>query len=447
MLYALGVVVFAIGLLVSIALHEVGHMLPAKKFGVKVPQYMVGFGPTVWSRTRGETEYGLKALPVGGYVRLIGMVPPADLRSPRVQQAGRRWPRWSPRLRRMVEEYRAANRRDLDPADEGREFWRLTPGKKIVVMVSGPLMNLLIFLVLMVVLLGGVGLVHDDPTTTIGTVTKCVTPANATQAQVDACTQTNSPAAVAGFKPGDRVVAINGTAVSNWDEVISVIERSPGQRLSVVVDRAGHQLTLTPTPVQNLKYVEDTDGNVTDQTHTVGFLGVSSTVHHYYKPVSLTAIPRQVLDSVGAGFSALGQYPAKLKSLWQTVFEGKPRDPEGAIGVVGVSRIGGDIASSNEFGFQDKVVTLLGLLASVNLLLFLFNMLPLLPLDGGHVVGAVVEAGKRGYARLKGRSSRRIFVDTAQMAPIMYAVAVVLIGVTLLTFYADIVHPVKLVGG
>lgn len=446
MLYAVGVVVFAIGLLFSIALHEAGHMLPAKKFGVKVPQYMVGFGPTLWSRKRGETEYGVKALPVGGYVRLIGMVPPAG-RSDRPERSRRHRLHWPPRVRRIVEEYRAANRKDLDPADEGREFWRLTPGKKIVVMVSGPFMNLLIFLVLMVVLLGAVGLAHDDPTTTIGTVTKCVTPANATQAQIKACTQTNSPAAVAGFKPADRVLAINGKPISTWDQAIAIIEASPGRQLSVLVDRGGQQLTLTPTPVDNVKYVLDANGNVTSQTHTVGFLGLSAAVHHYYKPMSLTAIPRQIVDSVGSGFSALGQYPSKLKSLWQTDFQGKPRDPQGAIGVVGVSRIGGDIASSNQFGLQDKIVTLLGLLASVNLLLFLFNMLPLLPLDGGHVVGAVVEAGKRGYARLKGRSSRRIFVDTAQMAPVMYAVAIILIGVTLLTFYADIVHPVKLVGG
>jgi membrane-associated protease RseP (regulator of RpoE activity) len=446
MLYAVGVILFAVGLLVSIALHELGHMIPAKKFGVKVPQYMVGFGPTVWSRTRGETEYGLKAIPLGGYVRLIGMVPPSDLGTSSSEQQGRRW-RWPTRLATVVEEYRAANRRDLDPADSGREFWRLTPGKKITVMVSGPLMNLLIFLLLMVVLLGAVGKVHDDATTTIGSVTKCVTPANATAAQIQACTATNSPAAVAGFKPGDRFVSVNGTPISSWDQLVSIVEASPGRQLSVVVDRAGQHLTLTPTPVENLKYVTNAAGDNTAATHVVGFLGLAPTDHHYYTRVGITHIPGQIASGVGSGFAALGHYPEKLKSLWGTVFEGKQRDPAGAIGVVGVSRIGGDIASSNQFDLQDKAVTLLGLLASVNLLLFIFNMLPLLPLDGGHVVGAVLEAGKRGWARVRGRSSRRIFVDTAQMAPIMYAVAFVLIGVTLLTFYADIVHPVKLIGG
>lgn len=435
MLYAVGVILFAIGLLVSIALHEVGHMVPAKKFGVKVPEYMVGFGPTVWSRKRGETEYGLKAIPLGGYVKLIGMVPP-----PSEDVRRSRWPK---RLATLVEDFRGSARRDLDPADASREFYRLTPGKKMIVMLSGPFMNLGIFLVLMVALLGGVGMAHDDATTTVSVVTKCVAPANATQAQLTACTQTNSPAALAGFKPGDKLVSVNGAPIDKWDTVIAAIETSAGRQITVVVDRDGQQVTLTPTPVANVKYVNDTG----TATHVVGYLGLAPTNHHYYKRVAMTAVPGQIVDSLGQGVAALGHYPEKIKSLFGTVFEGKTRDPEGAIGVVGVSRIGGEIASTNQFGLEDKTVLLLGLLASVNLLLFFFNMLPLLPLDGGHVVGAFAEACKRGWARIHGRSSKRIFVDTAQMAPIMYAVAFVLIGVTVLTLYADIVHPVKLTGG
>ena len=146
------------------------------------------------------------------------------------------------------------------------------------------------------------------------------------------------------------------------------------------------------------------------------------------------------------------------------MFNGKPRDPEGAIGIIGIGRLGGDVASSHQIDVQEKTYALFGLLASVNLLLFFFNLLPLLPLDGGHVAGAIVEAAKRGMARLRlrslargggsdidvdaaGRARKAIYVDTAQMLPIMYGVASVLILVTLLTFYADIVHPVKLLGG
>jgi membrane-associated protease RseP (regulator of RpoE activity) len=225
----------------------------------------------------------------------------------------------------------------------------------------------------------------------------------------------------------------------------------------MVIDRDGTQRTVTVTPVRNLKFV---DGS-TSKTKEAGFLGVSPTNHHYYTGVSITAVPRKIGDQMGQGFSALGRYPQKIGSLWDTVFHGKPRDASGAIGVVGIGRIGGEIAETNQFDLQDKIVTLVSLLASVNLLLFLFNLLPLLPLDGGHVAGAIVEGTRRGWARLRvrkkapvldsdgGATAARspIYVDTAQMLPVMYMVASVLIVLTLLTFYADIFKPVQLFGG
>src|SRR6185312_2476375 len=148
MLYALGVIIFAVGLLLSIALHEVGHMVPAKKFGVKVTQYMVGFGPTLFSRKKGDTEYGIKAIPLGGYIRMIGMVPP------RADGKVSRWPR---RLATAVEDFRQMSRAEVGPEDEERQFYRLTPGKKMIVMLGGPSMNLLIFLVLFIVLITTLG--------------------------------------------------------------------------------------------------------------------------------------------------------------------------------------------------------------------------------------------------------------------------------------------------
>ena len=176
LLYTLGVLVFAIGLLLSIALHEIGHMVPAKKFGVKVTQYMVGFGPTLWSRKRGDTEYGIKAIPLGGYIRMIGMVPP------RADGKRSRWPR---RMATAVEDFRQVSRAEIDPQDEHRQFYRLTPGKKMIVMLGGPCMNLLIFLVLSVVLLTTIGVQHERTTTTVGAVDKCVVPATSAAAQPD----------------------------------------------------------------------------------------------------------------------------------------------------------------------------------------------------------------------------------------------------------------------
>src|SRR5581483_667714 len=211
MLYALGVLIFALGLLLSIALHEVGHMVPAKKFGVKVTQYMVGFGPTVWSRKKGDTEYGIKGIPLGGYIRMIGMVPPrAD---------GKVW-RWPRRLATAIEDFRQMSRAEVEPADEDRQFYRLTPGKKMIVMLGGPCMNLLIFLVLTVVLLTTLGLSHEDETTTVGTVLKCVVPATSKAAQNGTCPAGAPKTPARGqLKPGDTFVSIDGTRVTGWDQL------------------------------------------------------------------------------------------------------------------------------------------------------------------------------------------------------------------------------------
>jgi membrane-associated protease RseP (regulator of RpoE activity) len=446
-LYALGVLIFVVGLLLSIALHEVGHMVPAKAFGVKVTQYMVGFGPTMWSRKRGDTEYGVKAIPLGGYIRMIGMVPP------RADGARSRWPT---RVATAVEEFRHVSRAEVQPGDEPREFYRLTPGKKMIVMLGGPSMNLAIYLVLTVLLFSVLGKPHDDPTTTVGTISKCVYPATAAEAKQSDCTTPNSPAYKAALQPGDTLVSLAGTPITDWDRAVAIIEASPGKALSMTVLRDGVNVPLTITPVENVKYANDTG----TKTKTAGFIGVSPKFHHYYQQLGITEIPGQIGSQLSQGVRALGSYPEKIGSLWNTVFHNKPRDPAGAIGVVGIGRLGGDLAQTNQLDVQDKVFSLIGLLASVNLLLFLFNLLPLLPLDGGHVAGALVEAAKRGRARLQARSAvpvgpdgtpapprPQIFVDTAQMLPVMYAVASVLIVLTLLTLYADIVKPVSLGGG
>jgi membrane-associated protease RseP (regulator of RpoE activity) len=447
MLYTLGVLIFAIGLLISIALHEIGHMVPAKKFGVKVTQYMVGFGPTLWSRKRGDTEYGLKAIPLGGYIRMIGMVPP------RADGKVSRWPR---RMATSIEDFRRVSRAEVQPGDGPREFYRLTPGKKMIVMLGGPSMNLVIYLVLTVGLFGILGMPHDDATTTVSSVSKCVVAANAPAAEQTQCPTPNSPAARAGLLPKDKIVSLAGTPIGTWDDAVKIIEASPGKTLPMVVQRDGKDVALKVTPVTNVKFAND----AATKTKTAGFIGVGPVIHHFYRPLGITQIPGQVVDQFSTGLRALGSYPEKIGSLYNTVFHNKPRDINGAIGVVGIGRIGGDLAQTNRLDVQDKVFSLISLLASVNLLLFFFNLLPLLPLDGGHVAGALVEAAKRGRARLKARMSPKvvgadgtapparqpIFVDTAQMLPVMYAVASVLIVLTLLTFYADIVKPVNLFG-
>jgi membrane-associated protease RseP (regulator of RpoE activity) len=450
LLYTLGVLIFAFGLLLSIALHEIGHMVPAKKFGVKVTQYMVGFGPTLWSRRRGDTEYGLKAIPLGGYIRMIGMVPP------RADGKRSRWPR---RMATAVEDFRQVSRAEVQPQDEDRQFYRLTPGKKIIVMLGGPTMNLLIFLVLFVILLLTLGKPHTNETTQISSVEKKVVCADPSRAQQDLCPKNPVRAPAFGnLKPGDRVLSVDGTPITSWDQLVSIIEPSAGQRLSIVVERNGADVTVHVMPVKNVKYANATG----TRTKVAGFLGIGPVVQRTYVPLSLGQVPGAIGSDIKLGLDALGQYPHKIASLWGTVVENKPRDPNGAVGVVGIGRISGDYARSDLLSVQDKVFLLINLLASVNLLLFFFNLLPLLPLDGGHVAGALVEAAKRGWARLTERrrpqqvgpdgmpvprERKQIFVDTASMLPVMYGVASVLILLTLLTLYADIVKPINPIGG
>jgi membrane-associated protease RseP (regulator of RpoE activity) len=454
-LYAVGVLIFAVGLLASIALHEIGHMVPAKRFGVKVTQYMVGFGPTLWSRRRGDTEYGIKAIPLGGYIRMIGMVPP------RADGSRSRWPR---RMATAVEEFRAVSRAEVTAADEDRQFYRLTPGKKIIVMLGGPTMNLLIWAVLTVVLLSTLGQPHSEPTTTVNAVVQCVVPANSTAAQGTNCPANATKAPAYGvLKPGDEITSVNGAAIHAWSDAVSIIENSAGKPLTVGLIRNGAATTVTLTPVPNVKYV---DGSTT-QTKRAGYIGVESTLRSYFVRTDPAQVPGQLVNQVTQGLHAIGDYPSKIGNLFGTVFEGKPRDPTGAVGIVGIGRLSGDFAQSSRFDLQEKVFLLVSMLAGVNLLLFFVNLLPLLPLDGGHVAGAIVEATKRGFARLRARprrhsaaalpasaaartgaepdvKTRPIYVDTAQMLPVMYGVASILIVITLLVVYADIVSPIRL---
>ena len=448
LLYTLGVLIFAFGLLFSIALHEVGHMVPAKKFGVKVTQYMVGFGPTLWSRQKGDTEYGIKALPLGGYIRMIGMVPP------RADGKVSRWPR---RMATAIEDFRQVSRAEVQPGDEDRQFYRLTPGKKMIVMLGGPCMNLLIFLVLFTILILSLGQPSTKDTTQIQYVTKKVACADKSRARQDLCPPKAVVApAVGKLHPGDTVLSVNGTPVNNWDQLVAMIEPSAGKPLTIVVNRNGKDVTVHVTPIQTVKPISDTE------TKVAGFLGIAAVEKTVFDRQSITGVPGAIGGEIKLGVDALGKYPDKIHSLWQTVFEGKKRDPNGAVGVVGIGRISGDYASSTLFTTQDKIYILINLLAGVNLLLFFFNLLPLLPLDGGHVAGALVEATKRGWARLRARRQpevigpdgvpvprerKPIFVDTAAMLPVMYGVASVLILLTLLTVYADIVKPINPTGG
>jgi membrane-associated protease RseP (regulator of RpoE activity) len=428
MLFALGVAVFILGLLVSISLHELGHLTFAKRFGVKVTQYMVGFGPTVWSRRRGETEYGIKAIPMGGYIRMIGMVPPAKPTT--------RWPR---RMAELVEDFRKTSRDEVLPGDEDRQFYRLPVRRRVLVMFGGPVVNLAIYIVLMGVVLCGIG--AEQLTNRVAGVAACIVPASSSAASAGACPDDARPAPAAGvLQAGDRILAIDGVATTSWSDTVSVIERSAGVPLSVTIERDGRRQDVQITPVANQKYASDTG----TATVTVGMIGVTSTLEFVRTPIY--RLPGDIASQLGDGATRLAALPARVWDLMGTVFEGKPRDPNGAVGVVGLGRLGGEIASTHQFDMMEKVQFLLSLIASLNLLLFLFNMVPLLPLDGGHIAGAVYEGLRRKIARARSRPDPGS-VDTAAMLPVIYGVASLMVAVSVLVLYADIVSPVNLFSG
>jgi membrane-associated protease RseP (regulator of RpoE activity) len=433
-LTVIGILAFALGLMLSIALHEVGHLIPAKRFGIRVTQYMVGFGNTLWSTRRGETEYGIKAIPLGGYVRMIGMLPPEPGTDPRKLRSITTGP-----FQGMVEDARRAAKEEIQPGDEDRVFYRKPWWQKLIVMLGGPLMNVAIAIVLSAIVLMGFGIPNTDKLTpTVSSVSRCVKPADAADPTC-APEDPPTPAAAAGFRAGDVIVAFQGQRVESWGQISQAIRGSTGT-VSVVVERDGKQLTLTPTLVQNNRY--SVPGDPESPLVEVGFLGVSPT------PVVERQGPLAVAKFVGnftyRSAEAVLSIPEKMVDVWNAAFNGQERGLDSPVGIVGAGRIGGEIASADST-VSARVADFLLLLASFNMAIAIFNLIPLLPLDGGHAAGAIWEGIKRGWARVFKRPEPRP-VDVARALPLAYGVASILIVMSVLLLYADIVNPVRLAG-
>ncbi|GGN11768.1 putative zinc metalloprotease [Streptomyces fuscichromogenes] len=426
----LGIVVFVIGLLVSIAWHELGHLSTAKLFGIRVPQYMVGFGPTIWSRHKGDTEYGIKAVPLGGYIRMIGMFPPgAD---------GRVTARSTSPWRSMIEDARSAAFEELQPGDESRLFYTRAPWKRVIVMFAGPFMNLILAVALFLTVLMGFGI--SQQTTTVSSVSQCVI---AQSENRDTCKKTDasSPAAAAGLKAGDKILSFNGVQTSSWNQLSDLIRSAPGKEVAIVVDRKGQDVTLHAKIATNQVAKKDSSGQiVTGQYVTAGFLGFSAA----------TGIVRQDFgdsvtwmgDRLGEAVDSIAGLPGKIPALWDSAFDGAPRQPDSPMGVVGAARVGGEIFTL-DIPPTEQLAMALMLVAGFNLSLFLFNMLPLLPLDGGHIAGALWESLRRSLAKLLRRPDPGPF-DVAKLMPVAYVVAGIFVCFTLLVLVADVVNPVKI---
>lgn len=492
LLYLLGIAIILVGLAVSIALHEIGHLLPAKLFGVKVTQYMVGFGKTLWSRKKGETEYGVKAIPLGGYVAMIGMYPPGKPgEAPRASTTGflnsvveegpgsaKRTPRGDvvaeierigdpeptsesdgpaasnapgadePRrgIAGLVDDARLASAETIEAGEDQRTFYRLPVWKKIVIMLGGPFMNLVLAFVFFTIVLVGFGLPQSS--TTLGSVSQCLLPASSTATSCGSGDPA-APAADAGLRPGDRVLEVDGTAIESWEQFRGIVGEAPGRALSVTIERDGAQEALQLTPVANARAVVDANGQlVTDAsgnpvTETVGMIGANPASETVSQPI--TDVPAFVGENVEQVAGVIVRLPQRMVDIWHAAFGTEERDPNGPMSVVGVGRLAGEVASMDQTPVAARAQFMFGLLGSLNVALFVFNLVPLMPLDGGHVAGALYEGAKRGIARLR-RKPDPGPIDTAKMVPVTFAVVVVLGAMSVLLMYADIVKPVQLFG-
>jgi membrane-associated protease RseP (regulator of RpoE activity) len=454
LLTVLGIVAFAVGLLFSIGFHEFGHYFWARKFGMRVPQFFVGFGPTVFSRRLGETEFGVKAVPLGGYIRIVGMIPPAE------EGESKR----ATRMRSFIAEVRGAALNDVLPSDGDRVFYKKPWWQRVIVMFAGPFHNLVlavVFFTLVLTLLG-----TSVITTQVRSVPACVLPAGAaTAADDNACSEPigtagadagqkcnlgtancalpeESPAARAGLRAGDSIVAVDGqqvdpTAFDSWTTVQDAIRSSPGRPVALTVERDGAQLDLTVTPIENTVYTDATSARTT----TAGYVGIAPVPG--FARQSLSSVPAYFGMVVSQSVQKLVQIPQRVPQLFRAAFLGEHRDPNGPIGVVGVGRLSGEYFALSQISALEKLSIFLSLLASVNMVLFLFNLVPIYPLDGGHVAGALYEKARSTLARWRGRPDPGPF-DIARLMPVAYVVAGFFLLLSGMLFIADIVNPITL---
>lgn len=492
-LMTVGILIVILGILLSIALHEIGHLVPAKLFKVRVTQYMVGFGPTVWSKRRGETEYGIKAVPLGGYVAMIGMYPPPEedsggrgpveedesagpqdeylrelggqygvpeqssaAQDPAAQDPAAQDPTDETRMVRsqstglfqqMSAEAREVAAEELQPGDEDRMFHRLPVWKRIIIMLGGPLMNGLIALVIT----AGTISLHgtEEPTTQVHEVFECVVSVEESDAGRDECSASDpaGPAYEAGLRPGDEIVSFAGQEVQEWEELTALIRESADQssQLEYLRDGERHTTTLTPLLVERPvtdglgRAERDDDGALV--TEPVGFIGMSAGSELRRQPV--TEAGPIVWEQTKAVGEVVVQLPWRVYDVAVSTFTSAERDPDGPLSVVGVGRIAGELSAQEQIPLESRFATLMSLVAGVNIALMVFNLIPLLPLDGGHVAGALYEGLRRRLAKLLGRPDPGPF-DISKLLPLTYVVALLLFAMGGLLILADIINPIRL---
>jgi regulator of sigma E protease len=472
----LGVTAFVVALVVAILIHELFHLLGARWAGMRVDRYFVGFGPTLWSTRRGETEVGVKALPLGGFVRIVGMDPDDAVQPPLVDELPTELADDDPRLWAALEQglrgrgagvetarrLRDATRSVLAPAeqptpvgrhqrlaaalagavaqelgpsrrvgdlahrvlrgDEGRRYGDRPGWQRALAIVLGPLSHAAIAFLLLV----GVQLGWAQPTGELTTVVSAVRP--------------GSPAAEAGLRSGDRLLAVGGVASDDFLVLRGLLRDRPGLATDVRIERDGEATTLRMIP----EPVELEDG-------TVGLIGIAvepelaavgfgdALVAAAVGPAagaSPGGVVPLVRDSVAGLVRILS--PAGLADLFGQAFGAEERDPTGAVSLVGAASIAGQIGTR-----EGGLPVLLGLLAAINVFFMLFNLLPLPPFDGGHLVVIGVESAVNAGRRVRGRPADfrvRPEALSALAAPVMAVLVLLLVA----TLWLDVTAPIRL---
>jgi membrane-associated protease RseP (regulator of RpoE activity) len=418
MLYWVGVAAFALCILISVSLHELGHMITAKRFGMKVTRYFVGFGPTIFSFQRGETEYGLKAIPLGGFCKIVGMTPQDD---------------------------------DVLPEDQPRAMWRFPVWKRTIVMAAGSVTHFLLAIVAAWIAAMSIGLpnlaypattaaeLKQAPHIAVAECTWITIPADGHPCTPGEAGSVAGPAYAAGLRDGDLITRVGGTAIGTYGQLTDTIRQQQAGPVDFEYVRDGATATTTVALVTaDRKPVADDTGPVTkvavaglgwDQRSVPGMV-------QYDAVAAVPATGEYAWFIVKNTFAALGRIPEKVPALWNSL-TGAERDPDTPISVVGASRLGGEAI---EHGVPELF---LNIFISLNIFIGIFNLLPLLPVDGGHIAIAWFERVRSWlYARMRKPDPGR--VDYYKLMPVTYAVILIGGAFTLLTVTADIINPITI---
>jgi membrane-associated protease RseP (regulator of RpoE activity) len=362
---------------------------------MKVTEFFLGFGQKIWSTQRGETEFGVKVIPAGGYCRIVGM----------------------------------SAREELSPADSDRAFIKASVGRRLIVLGAGSFLHFVIGFILLLLLFSTAGV--TSVTSTVEKVSECI-PQTATE--ICSAKSTPSPAKNVGILAGDKITKVDGISYKEWTDVVKKIRASAGKQLEVTIERNGMPINILVTPAGR-----DVDGKV------IGVLGVVNKVGTVTygageATVKASKFTGEILQN---SITSLISLPAKIPDLVKQTFGGQKRDAQGLVGVVGVARVSGETANTKALTTREKIATFILIIASLNLFVGMFNMLPLLPLDGGHMAVALADGLRNFLARRRGLPKPAPF-DVERLTPITMAVFVLMAGLSILLLAADIFNPIRM---